>query len=102
MMAAGDCEVVGISDVDEDRCWDCAAKHYGPLRCERLRTGLEDHDDWWSGPRVYFQWQADEDAAERDCQCDDRPGGEDSECPRCCETLCVDCGKRLDRVPTGE
>ena len=99
MMAVGDCEIVGICEIDEDRCLKCAAKHYGSLRTERLRAGLEYHESWWEGPKVYFQWEADEDAAARDCLCDDRPDEDDSECPRCCETLCIDCGKRLDRVP---
>lgn len=99
MMAVGDCEVVGISEIDEDRCLECAAKHYGPLRAERLRSGLEDHSrSWWDGPQRYYQWQADDDAGERDCQCEPFVRGI-GECPRCCETLCVDCGKRLDRVP---
>jgi ribosomal protein S27AE len=86
MMTASDVKIAGISDQDEDYCLDCAVKRYGSLRVERLRAGLEYHDDYWSGPRVYYQWQADE----------RKPDGE--HCPRCGEMLCMECGKRLDRL----
>jgi hypothetical protein len=92
--------IVGISEIDEDRCRACAAKKYGSLRAERIAVGLECRESWHDGPQAMTQYRADEEGRDRgyDCGCE-RGLSSDEFCDQCAGVFCVDCGKRLDEVP---
>jgi hypothetical protein len=96
MIEGSDLDVVALFDgeTSEELCWECAVRRLGSIHAERIRMGLG-QGRW----EVTIRYRANETATQNGYECGCEREVEHGEfCENCAESLCGECGARLDRI----